>query len=88
MDSMQTAVQTKMFQNWNGGGQTQMQTSVYSYFAMPRARTQRGALALLNTPVKLQLQEHPVLVLRSSCIPEKVYANKKVLNEKLYSHET
>jgi hypothetical protein len=85
---MQKSVQTKMFQNWNGGGQTHMQTSVYSYFAMLRAHTERGALALLNTPVKLQLQVHPVLVLRYSCVPEKVGVNKKGLNEKLYSHET
>jgi hypothetical protein len=46
------------------------------------AHTEHGALALLKTPVKLQLQVHPVLVLRSSCIPEKVGVNKKGLHEK------
>jgi hypothetical protein len=51
-------------------------------FRNTTVHTEREALA----PVTLQLQVHLVLVLRPSCIPEKVGVNKKGLNEK-YSHE-
>ena len=35
---MQKAVQTNMFQNWNGVGQTHMQTLVHSLFAIQQCK--------------------------------------------------
>jgi hypothetical protein len=68
---MHKAVQKKMFQNWNEGGQTHMQMLARSHFATLKVHIERRALALLKTPITLQLQVHQVLVLRPSCIPEK-----------------